>query len=94
MKRNVVEDRKNVVFSHMSDKSRAFFQIFRDYIEHMRIVNAVFRDYRQMEFSCFFQRLKSCFVLIPHVHSAALNLVGLFQLRPKIRRIQIARQIA
>ncbi|WP_241382954.1 hypothetical protein, partial [Pseudomonas aeruginosa] len=89
-KRDIVEHGKNIVLLHMVNKTSALLQILQFNILHVRIVLTAFRNDRPGKVTPSFKILKLGVIPLPNGHSFAANIIRSFQLRPLVRRIQLA----
>lgn len=94
MQRDIVEHRHDLGFLQVVDKGRAIVDIPQLDIEHVRVMHAVGRDYRQLDAAGLRQRQEAVIVLLPQCQTALVDAFRHFQLAPQVSGLQVRHQIA
>ena len=91
MQTEVVEYRHNVVVFEVLNESGARFQRWECQIEHVRIVESVFRNVRQSKISFVCKWFEEFVVAIPKLLAFGLDFVQVLKLCPKECSIDLCR---
>ena len=93
MERDVVEHGHHTVLLEVLDQGRALSQVRHLEVKHVGIVLAALGDGRELDLADIRQRLQLLVVKIPRSKAIVVDLVSALELRPKIRRVEVALQV-